>query len=138
MIGRDILSDIRIENIGPSLRTRLIEVLLDFAEQNIECALREGENLHAVAGLVELRRVYSGLVTVYPEFKTVFEVMDPGLDRLLVACRTQLLKAYLRSHDVDEVKAISETLAAIIAAGKWPVGNSALIWRSRSGARSRS
>jgi hypothetical protein len=118
--GRDILSEIRIENIGPSLRTRLIEVLLDFAEQNIECALRDGENLHAVAGLVELRRVYSGLATVYPEFREVFEPLDAGLDRLLVTCRTQLLKVYLRSHDVDEVKAISETLAAIIAAGKWP------------------
>jgi hypothetical protein len=116
MIGRDI----RIENIGPSLRTRLIEVLLDFAELNIEGALRDGENLHAVAGLVELRRVYSGLVMVYPEFREVFEPLDAGLDRLLVASRTQLLKVYLRSHDVDEVKAISETLGAIIAAGKWP------------------
>jgi hypothetical protein len=65
-------------------------------------------------------RTAADLFNVYPDLEAELRAMDAGLDKLLVACRQQLLKAYLRSRDAEEVKEIAETLGAIIAAGKWP------------------
>jgi hypothetical protein len=70
--------------------------------------------------VIEMRRVMAALAAMYPAFGDTVAQLDAGCDRLLAACKQSLLRDYLRSHDVEEVKAISETLGAIIAAGKWP------------------
>jgi hypothetical protein len=98
----------------------LIETLIEWGDYNITRALREREYTHAMITLVELRRIYSGLATVYPEFVTNLRRLDAGLDRLQVAGRKRLLQQYLRSQDLEEIRSISETLGAVIAAGKWP------------------
>jgi hypothetical protein len=116
----DIDTEIRIRNIPRDLRAELIEILITFADRNIAWALQEQEYTHAMAGLCELRRIYSGLATVYPEFMAHLRRLDAGLDRLQVVGRTRLLQQYLRSQDLEEIQSISETLGAVIAAGKWP------------------
>jgi hypothetical protein len=84
--------------------------------------VREGAHVEAVAGLMELRRVYAGLSTVYPEdFGELLAKMDMGLDRLLAATRQQLLKDFLSPEtSPTDLRDIAETLGQIISAGKRP------------------
>jgi hypothetical protein len=102
-----------------NLRAELISTLTEFADLHITRALEEREHVHAVAGLVELRRIYAGLSTVYPEFEANLWAMDAGLDRLQIAARSQLMQAYVRSRDPAEIDSISETLGRIISKGGW-------------------
>jgi hypothetical protein len=120
MIGGDILIDCRIDAMRSELRYELVQTLLKFFEYHCGHVLKNGENLHATAGFVEQRRVLKALSAVYPELEEQVRIIDAGLDRLLVTGRKQLLEAYLRSQDPEEVLEISETLGQIISAGKWP------------------
>jgi hypothetical protein len=119
VIGRDVGADLRIRDIPLNLRAELIGTLTEFADLHITRALEEREHVHAVAGLVELRRIYSGLAHVYPEFEANVRAMDAGLDRLHIAARSQLMQAYVRSRDPAEIDSISETLGRIISKGGW-------------------
>jgi hypothetical protein len=113
------MTDLRLRDIPLNLRAELIGTLTEFADLHITRALEEREHVHAVAGLVELRRIYAGLSMVYPEFEANFKAMDAGLDRLVVACRTNLMKEYVRSRDPAEINELSDTLSKIISRGGW-------------------
>jgi hypothetical protein len=116
----DIHIDCRIDSMRTELRYELLQTLLKFFEYHIAHVMKNRENLHATAAFVEQRRVLEALSTVYPELGKQVEVIDAGLDRLLVTGRQQLLKAYLRSSNPEEIEELSDTLGRIIAAGKWP------------------
>jgi hypothetical protein len=118
--ARDIGDAIRISDVPSYLRDGLMKAINEWAEYHCTHVMREGETLHALCGVVELRRIFSTLAPVYPDLADSVAKLDAGFDKLLVACRASLLKEYLRTRDVEEVKAISETLGAIIASGKWP------------------
>jgi hypothetical protein len=92
----------------------LLETLVEFFEYHISHVLKVGENAHALAGLCELRRIYFGLSTVYPEFKKDFEALDKGMDRLLVTLRSKLMQDYVRSIDPELINELADTLGEII------------------------
>jgi hypothetical protein len=122
MRGRDIGEEIRIGNLRPFLRTRLLEKLVEFGEWYIKAPMEDGERVEAVAALMELRRVYVGLSTVYPEdFVELLAKLDQGIDRYLVTARSELIRDYLRSTDPAEIEELSETIGLFIARcrGSW-------------------
>jgi hypothetical protein len=117
VIGRNIHTDCIISRNHSYLRDGLMKILLEFA-QATKCAVQERQYTEAFAGLCELRRVYSGLVTVYPGFDKLLSELDAGLDRLHRTGRTSLMKDYVRSQDFAEVISIGETLSDCIAADR--------------------
>jgi hypothetical protein len=101
--GGDYAEQIRIGNLRPFLRTRLIEKLAEFGEWYIEAPMSEGAHAEAVAALMELRQVYLGLSQVYPEdFVELLAKLDQGLDRLRVDCQTRLRGKRLLPKISDE------------------------------------
>jgi hypothetical protein len=112
MRGRDIGEEIRIGNLRPFLRTRLMERLLEFGEWYIRAPMRDGDHVEALAALLELRKVYVGLSTVYPEdYVEMLAKIDAGLDRLREDCRIRLEGKWLLPKISDaEVEQIRQFL----------------------------
>jgi hypothetical protein len=119
-MNADIFTQIRVNNIRASLRCGVMNHLVEFARINIKNAMLDRDHNHALAALVELRRIYSALDMIYPGdfFAEEIKHMDAGLDRLHRATRTSLMKDYVRSQDPAEVMSISETLSECIAADR--------------------
>jgi hypothetical protein len=117
----DIFTQIAVNDVRAHLRCGLMKQLCEFAERNIKIALQDREYTRGIAALVELRRIYCALDTVYPEdfFAAEIKSIDAGLDRLIEAGRGQLLRWYVRTRDPDEVSELGETLEQIIARGGW-------------------
>ena len=116
----DIFTSITINDVRAQLRCGLMQQLIKFAELNIKGAMLDHDTTRGLAALIELRRIYCGLDTVWPEdfFAAEIKAMDAGLDRLHHAMRTRLLRDYVRSQDPAEVMSISETLSECIAADR--------------------
>jgi hypothetical protein len=113
----DIYQRITIDNEASFLKDRLINVLLEFMERtNLVFKRGDMEPTVALACWCEVRRVYSGPVTVYPDFfDKLLKDLDAGFDKLHRANRTGLMKDYVKSQDFAEVMEISETLGDYIA-----------------------
>jgi hypothetical protein len=109
---RDIGEEIRIGNLRPFLRTRLLEYLVEFGSWYIEAPMRDGERVEALAALMELRKVYLGLSQVYPEdFVELLAKIDAGLDRLREDCRTRLRMRFVAPTISDaEVEQIRQLI----------------------------
>jgi hypothetical protein len=102
------------------LKDDLITVLYEWAKTNIHEAMYiENDPAHVRRSLMELRRVMVGLAHVgYPGFAQHVQEIDKKLDRLHNACRSSLLKDYVRSRDPEEIASIGETLGECIAADR--------------------
>jgi hypothetical protein len=122
-MSADIFTQIAARDAYWNIRCGLTEKLLEFAKIHIRGAMLDRDHTRGMAALVELRRVYVGLSTVYPEYERQVEEMDAGLDRILHATRSSLMKNYVRCQDPAEVMEISETLSECIAADReWDWG----------------
>jgi hypothetical protein len=117
----DIFTSITVNDVSAQLRCGLMQQLLKFAELNIKGAMLDRDHTRAIAALIELRRIYVGLSSVYPGdfFEAEIKAIDAGLDRCIEAGRGRLLRMYVRTKDPDEVSELSETLGQIIARGGW-------------------
>jgi hypothetical protein len=118
VIGRDIGEEIQLHNISIDLRLHLIALVNDFQNREIVCSVRDREYTYAVAAFCELERLFTALVTIYPEFETNLKVISAGLDKLHRTNRSMLLKDYLKSRDPAEIDSIAETLSAEIHADR--------------------
>jgi hypothetical protein len=116
-MSSDIATDIRIDNIRSDLQGQLFNILDEFHAHNLTRAMREGETLHALAALCELRRLFSGLVIAGYPFQLGIQAIDAGMARLRCAIRPRLAEA-LESPTTrpEDIPAIHETLAAFDAA----------------------
>jgi hypothetical protein len=117
----DIFTSITVSDVQANLRCGLMNQLLEFARINIRNAMLDRDYTRGIAALVELRRIYVALDTVWPGgfFEAEIRAMDAGLDRVIEAGRGRLLRWYVRTKDPDEVSELSETLGQIIARGGW-------------------
>jgi hypothetical protein len=118
-VSIDIINEAQAADVRDRVRSDLMKQLLTFAETHIRGAALDRDDRRAVAGLIELRRIYVGLSHVYPEFEQQVEEMDRGFDRLIEAGRGRLLRWYVRTRDPDEVRELGEILEQIIARGGW-------------------
>jgi hypothetical protein len=113
----DIFHQISVNTIRAHLRCGLLQHLLEFGRINIRNAMLDHDHTHALAALVELRRIYVALDMVWPEdfFGAEVKAIDAGLDRIVEGCRGSVLRQYVRTKDPDEVMDLSETLSKAIA-----------------------
>jgi hypothetical protein len=118
-VSWDIINECRAADVYNRVRRDLMKQLLTFAEVNIRGAALDHDDRRAVAGLLELRRIYWGLSHVYPEFEQQVAEMDRGFDRLIEVGRGRLLRWYVRTRDPDEVRELGEIVGQIIAKGGW-------------------
>jgi hypothetical protein len=113
----DIFHQISVDTIKANLRCGLMQQLLEFGRINIRNAMLDRDHTHALAALVELRRVYCALDQVWPEdfFAAEIKSIDAGLDRIVEGTRGDVLKWYVRTKDPAEVQELGETLEKCIA-----------------------
>jgi hypothetical protein len=116
----DIFASITVSDVRANLRCGLMKQLLEFARINIKGAMVDRDHTRGLAALVELRRVYVALNSVWPEdfFAEEIKRIDAGLDRIVEGCRGDVLKEYVRSTDPAEIQDLGETLSKAIAADR--------------------
>jgi hypothetical protein len=113
----DIFTQIAVNDVRANLRCGLMQQLLKFGEINIKGAMLDRDYTRGFAALVELRRIYVALDTVYPEdfFAAEIKSIDEGLDFIVERCRGDVLRWYVRSTDPAEVQDLGETVEKCIA-----------------------
>src|SRR6516164_8153583 len=83
--------------------TKVLELLLEFAEQKIQKATQEGHTLQGARALLDLECVLRDLVRFgHKEFEAILRRFDAGWARVLVAARTRLVRDYLAAETPEE------------------------------------
>jgi hypothetical protein len=102
--------------------TKVLELLLAFAEEKIQKATREGNTRQGARALCDLECVLRDLVRFgHREFEVTLEGFERGWRRCLLAARQQLVQDYLDPATPDEeADQIHATLCEIIRRGAWP------------------
>jgi hypothetical protein len=101
---------------------KVLELLLDFAEEKIHKTMREGNSSLSLRACLELEDVLRSLILLgYREFEETMRQLDAAWARLLVATRIRLVRDYLDSSTPDEeAEQIHTMLCEIISRGAWP------------------
>ena len=102
--------------------TKVLELLLAFAEKKIQKATREGNTLQGARALCDLECVLRDLVRFgHKEFEATLRKFEGGWRRCLQPARQQLVEAYLDPPtSPEEADRIHATLCEIVRRGAWP------------------
>jgi hypothetical protein len=101
--------------------TPVLELLLAFAEEKIQRAVKEGHTLQGARALCELECVLRDLVKFgHQEFEEMLRGFEGGWRRCLQAARQRLVRDYLDLQTPEEeLPRIQATIVAIIERGGW-------------------